>query len=180
MSGHNKVEIDLSKPYQRNEIGVRGIVYFGVGLFLLIVVTFVLMYIFQYGVLEEQRLAEDERDRSPVAMSEEERLPPEPRLQGAPGFGVDSKDGRVVLERRPPQAEYQELQAQWKELWENGEKDPKTGTVLSLSMEEAKEKLLSDGSVKSVTGDEGEKALRDASTVVSSSSAGRLRSEKIR
>lgn len=180
MSGHNKVEIDLSKPYQRNEIGVRGIVYFGVGLFLLIVVTFVLMYIFQYGVLEEQRLAEDERDKSPMAMTEEERLPPEPRLQGAPGFGVESKDGRVNLELRNPQAEYHELQEQWKELWENGEKDPKTGTVVATSMEAAIEKVLNDGSIKSVTGESGEKALQEATTVVSSSSAGRMSSEKIR
>ena len=180
MSGHNKVEIDLSKPYQRNEIGVKGIAYFGIGLFLLIVVTFLLMYIFQYGVLEEQRLADDERDKSPVAMTVEERLPSEPRLQGAPGFGVDSKDGRINLELRNPQAEYDELQEQWKELWESGEKDPKTGTVVSLSMEAAKEKVLTDGSIKSVTGEAGEKALREATTVISSSSAGRLSSEKIR
>lgn len=180
MSGHNKVEIDLSKPYQRNEVGLRGIIYFGVGLFLLIVVTFVLMWIFQYRVLEPQRVSDDTRDASPVALTDEEKLPPEPRLQGAPGFGVDSIDGRVNLELMHPQAEYEELQQQWQVLWEKGEKDPKTGTVVATSMDAAKQKVLTDGSIKSVGGLEGEEALQDATTVISSSSAGRLSSEKIR
>ena len=180
MSEHNKVEIDPSVPYQKNEVGVTGIVYFGIGLFLLIVVTFALMWVFQYEVLEPDAVLKDEENRSPMAMSPEERLPPAPRLQGAPGFGVDSKNGRVGLELREPQAEYKELKKQWQELWEKGEKDEKTGTVVSLSMEEAKAKILNEGTIKSVTGEEGEKALTDASMVVSSSSAGRLASEKKR
>ncbi|MDH3494274.1 MAG: hypothetical protein OEM82_12040 [Acidobacteriota bacterium] len=175
-----RVEIDPNLPYQKNEIGVAGILYFGIGLFLLIVVTFALMWVFQYQVLEPDAVARDKENVSPVAMSEDQRLPPEPRLQSAPGFGVDSKDGRIILERREPQAEYRILQKQWKELWENGEKDEKTGTVTALSMEAAKEKILSEGSVKSVTGAKGEDALKDASMIFSSSSAGRIASEKKR
>jgi hypothetical protein len=50
----------------------------------------------------------------PMAMTEEERLPPEPRLQSAPGFGVKTEDGQwVPLENREPQAEYVELRKQW-------------------------------------------------------------------
>ena len=113
-------------------------------------------------------------------MTAEERLPPEPRLQSAPGFGVESPDGRINLELREPQAEYKELEKQWQALWENGEKDEKTGTVISLSMEAAKEKVLNDGSIKSVTGEEGQKALTDATMIISASSAGRLASEKKR
>lgn len=180
MSGHNKVEIDPNLPYQSNEVGVRGVVYFGVGLFLLIVITFALMWIFQYKVMEPNQLAADKENTAPMALNPEERLPPEPRLQGAPGFGVDSKDGRIILELREPQAEYRELQKQWQELWEKGEKDEKTGTVLSLSMEAAKAKVLAEGSIKSVSGEEGEKAVKDATMIISSSSAGRLASEKKR
>ncbi len=180
MSGHNKVEIDLSKPYQANEIGIRGIVYFGIGLFLLIVVTFALMWIFQYMVLEPDAIAQDAKNTSPVALSQEERLPPEPRLQSAPGFGVDSETGRVNLELREPQAEYNELHKQWEMLWKNGEKDSKTGTVVSLSMDAAKEKVLADGSIKTVDKEAGEKALNEAMMSISGSSSGRVASEKKR
>ncbi len=177
MSGHNKVEIDLSKPYQKNEIGVRGIVYFGLGLFLLIVVTFALMYIFQYEMLEPQAKIDDAAAAEPLGLKGDERLPPEPRLQSAPGFGVDSKDGRISLELREPQAEYKELVKQWTELWEKGETDPRTKTVISLSMDEAKERVLNEGNLKSVSEEAGAKAMRDASTIISASSAGRMATE---
>lgn len=180
MSGHNKVEIDPNLPYQKNEIGVRGIIYFAVGLFLLIVVTFVLMYIFQYEMLVPQAKKEAAETAEPLALRGDERIPPEPRLQSAPGFGVDTKDGRVRLELREPSAEYKLLMKQWEELWEKGEIDTKTKTVLALSMEAAKEKVLNDGMVKSVSEAEGAKALQEATMSISSSSAGRVASEKTR
>ena len=37
---------DLNKPYEQNEIELKGIMGFGIGLFLLIVVTFGLMWAF--------------------------------------------------------------------------------------------------------------------------------------
>ena len=95
---HEKSFTDFDKPYEQNVIGMRGIVYFGVGLFLLIVVTFGLMWALQ-NVMEDN--AKQEKDiKSPLALSEEERLPPAnvPHLQAAPGFGVDSPNGRVNLE----------------------------------------------------------------------------------
>lgn len=177
MSGHNKVEIDLSKPYQKNEIGVRGIVYFGLGLFLLIVVTFALMYIFQYEMLVPQAKIDDAAAAEPLALRGDERLPPEPRLQSAPGFGVDTTDGRIPLELREPQAEYKVLMKQWEELWEKGETDTKTKTVISLSMEEAKERVLTEGNLKSVSEEAGTKAMQDATSIISASSAGRMATE---
>ena len=182
MSSHEKIEVDLDQPYEENIIGLKGIIYFGIGLFLLIVVTFALMWVFQYQVLQPQAEAEDKKNAHPLALSEEERLPPEPRLQGAPGFGVDDpKTGqRIKLELKAPQAEYWELEKQYKELWEKGEKDEKTGTVISLPIEEAKKKMLADTSIKKVSDEEGKKALEEAGSIVSSSSAGRLASEKVR
>ena len=180
MSGHNKVEIDPNLPYQKNEIGVRGIVYFAVGLFLLIVVTFALMYVFQYKVMEPEWAAADKENASSMALTAEEKLPPEPRLQGAPGFGVESKDGWVDLELTKPQAEYEELQKQWEEQWEKGERDTKTNTVISLSMKDAKEKVLNDGSIKAVSAESGANAIKDATMSVSGSSAGRMASTRQR
>ncbi len=116
---------------------------------------------------------------NPMQMSEKERLPPEPRLQGAPGFGVESGNGRVNMELDAPQAEYRELRSQWQEIWENGQKDAATGTVITLPIEAAKEKFLSEN-VKAATGTESESGATASQMFVSDSSAGRLASEKRR
>ena len=43
---HVNTPADFDKGYEENEIGLKGIVYFGIGLFLLIVITFGLMWAF--------------------------------------------------------------------------------------------------------------------------------------
>ena len=96
---HEKSYVDFDKPYEQNLIGLRGIIYFGVGLFLLVVITFGLMWLL-LDVFETQVRESDAQARNPMQLTEQERLPPEPRLQAAPGFGVDTKDGRVNLELR--------------------------------------------------------------------------------
>ncbi len=168
---------DLNKPYEENEIGLKGILWFGVGLFLLIVITFGLMWALLNVLKDYQR--ETAGPVNPLAMNEQERLPPEPRLQLAPGFGVEAEKGRVNLELLPPQAEYRELHKQWEQLWVGGSKDAKTGTVISLPIEEAKNRFLSQG-VKARTGADAEAAYDKARTMISESSSGRVASEKIR
>ena len=182
MSNQGNTNIDPNQPYESNVIGFRGIIYFGLGLFLLIVVTFGLMWVFQFAVLEEQAIADDKKSEkeNPFTMSDDERLPPEPRLQGAPGFGVENKGGRIPLELRESQAEYRELMKQWERTWKEGEKDANTKTIISLSIEDAKEKLLKGNSIKTRSDEEGKKALDSADLSVSASSAGRLASEKVR
>jgi hypothetical protein len=174
---HEKSFVDYDKPYEQNLIGLRGIIYFGVGLFLLIVVTFGLMWALQNVMEDNARETKDQK--SPLAQSEQERLPPEPRVQAAPGFGVDSQNGRVNLELRAPQSEYRELHKQWEELWENGQKDEKTNTVIALPIDEAKKKML-EGNPKARTGTDAEKALEEAQTFVSYSSSGRTRTDRRR
>lgn len=66
---------------------------------------------------------------SPLARPAEERLPPEPRLQLAPGFGVETADGRRVelsydpdgrTDRSPqPQSEYWTLRDIWRHELDN-------------------------------------------------------------
>ncbi|MCB1024931.1 MAG: hypothetical protein KDB79_11100 [Acidobacteria bacterium] len=182
MSKHNKEVIDSDKPYEADVISFSGILYFGAGLFLLIVITFGLMWILEYKVLLPDAEEKDAKAKqtNPLMMTEGENLPPEPRLQSAPGFGVDTKDGRVSLELREPQAELKELQKQWKDVWENGEKDQAGKTVIAIPIAEAKEKLIKSGGIKSVAGEQGEKVLRQASHFISGSSAGRMASEKRR
>jgi hypothetical protein len=177
MAKHEETYIDFDQPYEANTIGLRGIIYFAVGLFLLIVVTFGLMWFLQ-NVMEQDALT-TKSSTNPMQMNKEEALPPEPRLQAAPGFGVDGPNGRSSFELKPPQSEYWELQKQWKNLWENGQKDPKTGTVITLPIEEAKKKLLEQtaGAQKS----EGEQnTLMNSRRIISDASGGRIAGVTVR
>ncbi|HCA59973.1 MAG TPA: hypothetical protein DEP46_18565, partial [Blastocatellia bacterium] len=100
-------------------------------------------------------------------------LPPEPRLQGAPGFGVDGPNGRVNLELTVPQSEYWELEKQWKVLWKEGAKHPETGAVISMPIEKAKEVVLSSG-LKAKQGPEAEKLVEKSRRYLTDASAGRI------
>jgi hypothetical protein len=174
---HEKTFVDYDKTYEQNIIGLRGIVYFGVGLLLLIVVTFVLMF-FLLNVMEDEAATSKDAPR-PMMMKGDELLPPEPRLQAAPGFGVEGNNGRVNLELRAPQSEWRELQQKWSADLADGQKDQKTGTVITLPIEEAKAKVL-EQNLKSRPVEQGQKALDEARSIISYSSAGRLASEKRR
>jgi hypothetical protein len=135
----NKFE---NKGYEENDIKLGGIIGFGIGLLVLVSITFVLMAIMK-NVMEDQFLATDKVD--PMASTKAvDKLPPEPRLQGAPGFGVDGKDGRINLELQIPQAEYRAQVKIWSEIEENGHKDAKTGVVMTMPMKEAKEAFLQE------------------------------------
>lgn len=184
MAKHEKTFVDLDKPYEQNLIGLKGIIIFAVGLFLLCVITFGLMYVL-LNLMESNAASADAKNKSPLQLTEKEQLPPEPRLQSAPGFGVrsmennkDGQEGWINLELRNPAAEYDELHKQWEKEWKEGQKDPKTGTVITLSIDEAKKKMLE--SIKAPATEDGQKLLDEARSVVSYSSAGRVASDKRR
>ena len=174
---HTESAIDLNKPYEENEIQLRGIFGFAIGLFLLIVITFGLMWAF-LNVLKDYN-KENAGPVNPMAMSEREHLPPEPRVQLAPGFGVESEKGFVNLELMAPAAEYRELKKQWAVLWEHGQKDAKTGMVTMMPIDEAKEKFLAQH-VKAKSGADVEAFYAGSQSFISDSSAGRVASEKRR
>lgn len=174
---HEKTFVDFEKPYEQNIIGMRGIIYFAVGLVLLIVVTFGLMWVL-LGVFEDDAKAE-KSSTNPMAMSDKERLPVEPRVQLAPGFGVDGPNGRVNLELKAPQAEWWELEKQYKEIWKNGMKDAKTGAVSALPIEVAKAKVL-ERNLKAKSGPEAEKLYADSKLMFSDASAGRVATDRKR
>src|SRR5688572_1163933 len=113
---HEKSFIDFERPYEQNLIGLKGIFVFAALLALFIIVGFFLMWAL-LNVLEDDA-KQTKGDRGPMALSDTERLPPEPRLQVAPGFGVESEHGRVNMELKAPQSEWWELQSQWKDIWE--------------------------------------------------------------
>ena len=144
MAKHGKkVEIDTSKGYEKNEIGLRGIVMTTVALFLVCVVSFFLMWVLQ-NELEKFWVAEEQQKVSPMDLTQEERLPPEPRLQAAPGFGIDGPKGRINLELMHPQAEWEQLQKIWAAEEVEGQKVMQNGqeVVVTLPLAEAKKRML--------------------------------------
>src|SRR5215211_4977750 len=125
--GHRKKDDIHETPdvsHESSDVNVGSIAKFVIGLFVLTVITFVLMNLL-FKVLEN-RAAKLDPPKRPMALTEQERLPPEPRLQAAPGFGVqESQDKRVNLQLREPQAEYNELRKIWNGVLE-GKADPRT------------------------------------------------------
>ena len=167
---------NLNKTYEDNDIKLRGIIGFGAFLLALIVITFVLMWILQFKIMEPQFA---ETYVSPMAMKPDQRLPPEPRLQAAPGFGVDGPKGRINLELQKPQSEYIEQKKIWDEVEANGHKAVDANgkeTVTIMPMSEAKAKLIEQG-LPSRPAEEAAKASNDAKNIYSQSSAGRVASE---
>lgn len=171
MSKPKKVEIDLSKSYEENDIKLRGTVIFCSVTFVMIVFSFVSMWYINKWVNAGMEDYEN-KNRSPMAMDKKQLLPPEPRLQLAPGFGVGEGENRISLELVNPHAEYWEMHKRWREMEEKGVKDPHTGAVVALPMDEAKKKLLEMGAKQRVP-EEAEKALTEARSIYSGSSSGR-------
>jgi hypothetical protein len=98
--------------HEASDVSVSGVAKFVVGLTVLGVVVFVLMWgMFRFLYAQE---TEKEPPPGPMAMRPEERLPPDPKLQAAPGFGVKLENGEwVPLDKREPEAEYRVLREQW-------------------------------------------------------------------
>ena len=129
--------------HEESDVAVRPLLWFVGGLtaFTIIVCVAVLI-MFTYFLNREKS---QELKASPLARQGDERLPPEPRLQLAPGFGVTTDDGRrhnLAYENKPegvpqPQSEYLVVRDEWMhELNEYGWADEKAGTV-RLPMNEA-------------------------------------------
>jgi hypothetical protein len=134
--------------HEESDVAVRPLLWFVGGLTAFTIIVCVAMLImFQYFLGREQS---QELKASPLARQGEERLPPEPRLQLAPGFGVTTDDGQrhnLSYENKPegvpqPQDEYHVLRREWaRELSEYGWADEKAGTV-RVPVDEAMRRYL--------------------------------------
>jgi hypothetical protein len=86
-----------------------------------------------FGFLNQQQAKQETRP-GPMALPAEKRLPPEPRLQGAPGFQLKLENGQTInLERSAPQMEYRELRKQWEQNLKN------------IAIDDAMKKIVSQG-----------------------------------
>ncbi|HWT02255.1 MAG TPA: hypothetical protein VN256_18540 [Pyrinomonadaceae bacterium] len=158
--------------HESSDVNVGSITKFVIGLFVLTVLTFILMKLL-FKVLEDRAASLDPPPR-PMALTEQERLPPEPRLQAAPGFGVDEGEGkRINLQLREPQAEYNELRKMWNQVLE-GKPDPRTGKA-GMPIDEAMKKVVEDGSLRTRSpGDNQEQIDLKGMDIPSYQSSGRM------
>ncbi len=154
--GHETETPDVSHirnvdvTHELSDVNTRGIGAFIGGLVLMTVMVYLLMW----GMFRVLASQEREKDvpGSPMAMSTAERLPPEPRLQGAPGFaaglakemGKEVKQGEGPPVPKDPLWEIRELRQHWQMILTAGTKDP-NGKTWVLPIEEAKQDLLKQG-----------------------------------
>ena len=131
---------NVEVSHEISDVNVSAILKFVAGLTVLTVVVYVLMLLL--FVFLNHREVKKEPAPGPMAMSEQERLPPEPRLQSAPGFGLKLENGQWVnLQNREPQAEYHVIREQWDQVLKEGVKD-QSGNIVALPIEQAMKKVL--------------------------------------
>ena len=144
---------NIDVTHEVSDVYVGGITKFVVGLFILMVASFVLMWAL-FRILESKSV---EAPPSPMALTEKDRLPPEPRLQSAPGFAEElDKTAQAQKEKKAelgpqitgntpapkdPMWEIRVLRDQWNEVLKNGPVD-QNGQPYGMPIDQAKEQVL--------------------------------------
>ena len=148
-NGHRTETPDVSHirnvevAHEPSDVNVRGVGTFVLVLTLAtITIGMGLWFLFTYFNSNRGK----ERPPGPMSLrnlSEEQRLPPEPRLQVQKGFSVTLEDGQSVdLSLREPQAEYRELKKQWDTVLSTGLKD-QSGNTVGIPIDQAIDKITS-------------------------------------
>jgi len=154
-NGHDRLHVtetpdvshikNLDVTHEASDVDVAGVLKFVIALSILGVAVVVLMWA-MFRFLYAQ--AEKEPNPGPMAMKPEERLPPDPRLQAAKGFGVKLETGEWVnLENREPEAEYRVLREQWERQLNCKSMEGNTSANCT-PIEAAIDKLLEGGTLK--------------------------------
>jgi hypothetical protein len=155
-NGHKTETPDVSHirnvevTHETSDISVRGVLTFVVLLTLATAAVSAGMWgLFRYFDAQEAK----EPKRGPMASNKrEDRLPPEPRLQAAPGFELTLENGQKTnLEKAAPQEEYRVLRRQWDENLQTGLKD-QSGNVVGMPIGQAMDQVVSSGLPSRVKG----------------------------
>ena len=136
-NGHKTETPDVSHirnvevTHETSDVNVRAVLTFGVVLALAtIAVAAGIWMLFTFFNEEQKR----EPKPGPMALKPHERLPPEPRLQGAPGFQITLENGQKInLEKTEPQREYRELRKQWEQ------------SLKAMAIDDAMKKVVTQG-----------------------------------
>lgn len=143
---------NIDVTHEQSDVQISGIAKFIVGLTILTIATFIVLWGLFTLFQKTATTQEQETHRSPIAMSGEERLPPEPRLQGAPGFAQNLEKSKVeehpqptpvggFITPRDPMWEIRALREQWNHVLEHGPTDA-NGQPFGMPIEQAKEEAL--------------------------------------
>ena len=145
---------NVDVTHEDSDVYISAIAKFAIGLFVLMVASFFLMWVL-FRALESKT---EEPPASPMALGEKERLPPKPRLQGAPGFAEDlekkapaskkEEAGPAItigeLQPKDPLWEIKILREDWSDVLEHGPVD-QSGKRYGMPIEKAKEEILKQG-----------------------------------
>lgn len=137
---------NVDVTHEASDVNISGIVKFVVSLTIFGIIVQLLMWgMFNFLNAQEQKGPPP----GPMAMTADERLPPEPRLQAAPGFGVRLENGQwVPLENIEPQAEYRVLREQWQQTLNESPRD-QSGRAAGLPIDQAMQRVLEGDGLRS-------------------------------
>jgi hypothetical protein len=144
---------NVDVTHEVSDVYISGIARFVVALSILMIGSFLLMW----GMFRVFEASVKEPKRSPMALSGKDRLPPEPRLQGAPGFGEGLEKtattektesgataGAGLNQPKNPLWEIKAVREQWNDVLEHGPID-RDGNRYGMPIERAKEEILKQG-----------------------------------
>lgn len=181
-NGHKTETPDVSHirnvevTHEASDISVNGVLTFVVALTILTVAVYIGM-----GLLFRafQSQAQSETKPGPMALKQGQRLPPEPRLQAAPGFAVTLADGkRVDLAAKEPQAEYRTVLEEWgKNL--KGELKDTSGAPVSIPIAEAIKKVAAGEGLPARTKEAPAKLEDYAISMPTAASSGRVAEKRL-
>ncbi len=144
--GHRTETPDVSHirnvevTHEASDVNVRAVLTFVLVLTVTTAaVSLGLWFLFRYFNAEEAK----QKPPGPMALAQEERLPPEPRLQAAPGYAVTLENGeRVDLQNQAPQAEYRVLKHEWERVL-NGDVKDQSGNPIAVPIDQAIQQVVS-------------------------------------
>ena len=143
---------NVDVTHEMSDVNIGGISKFVLALSVMTVAVCLLMW----GMFRVFKAQTEEPPPAPMALAEKERMPPEPRLQGAPGFAEElkgkAKPGKVeepgiaARSSDPKDAlwEMKVLREQWNDVLEHGPLD-QNGVRYGMPIEKAKEEILKQG-----------------------------------
>jgi len=169
--GHKTETPDVSHirnvevTHETSDISISGVLKFVIALTLGTAAVCVGMVLL-FNLFNKQT---PEPQPGPMALTKEQRLPPEPRLQAAPGFAVTLENGQKVrLDLKGPQAEYRVLHSEWEQQLTGG----------ALPIDEAMKKVIESLPVR--TKDGSTKLSDYADKLPTAASSGRETEKRVR
>ena len=146
---------NIDVTHEKSDVNVGSIAKFVIGLLVLTIATHIALW-GMFRLLQKYETDKEQIEhRSPLAPSAEERRPPEPRLQSAPGFAQSLEKAAPGQHEekqlqtankgfdapKGPLWEIRALRKQWDHVLEHGPTD-EHGQRFGMPIEQAKEEVL--------------------------------------